>query len=67
MNGVVMTNRVAIVTGGAGGLGRETVRAFLESGYRVVLHYHSSGASLPGLIGAMEGRVLPLKADVRSS
>ncbi|MCC6345957.1 MAG: SDR family oxidoreductase, partial [Nitrospirales bacterium] len=42
-------------------------RAFLESGYRVVLHYHSSGASLPGLIGAMEGRVLPLKADVRSS
>ncbi|MFO0753073.1 MAG: SDR family NAD(P)-dependent oxidoreductase [Thermodesulfovibrionales bacterium] len=67
MNGVFVTNRVAVVTGGAGGLGREIVRAFFESGYRVVLTYHTSGASLAGLLGAMGDRVLPLKADVRSS
>lgn len=67
MNNGVMTNRVAVVTGGAAGWGREIVRAFFESSYRVVINYHSSGASIPGLIEAMGDRALPLKADVRSS
>jgi NAD(P)-dependent dehydrogenase (short-subunit alcohol dehydrogenase family) len=62
-----MTNRSALVTGGAGGLGTAVVQAFLDAGWRVVAPIRpNSTGKLPGEAIAVEAD-LSAPADVRAA
>ncbi|AUW57835.1 3-ketoacyl-ACP reductase [Sphingobium sp. SCG-1] len=59
--------QVAIVTGGSGGIGRETVLRLVASGFNVVASYSSSETDARTLLAESEtlpGRVVIMKADV---
>jgi 3-oxoacyl-[acyl-carrier protein] reductase len=61
------TNRTAIVTGGAVGIGRAIVLELVKRGYSVVVNYHSSADAAQTLIAevtAIGGRAVALQADV---
>ncbi len=62
-----MTNKVAVITGGAGGLGREIAKAFHENGYGIVINYFESGKQAREIFETMGGSVLTVKADVGNS
>ena len=53
-----------LVTGGAGGIGAATVRAFAAEGARVAVHFHSSGDAARALAEEVGG--VALRADLRS-
>jgi 3-oxoacyl-[acyl-carrier protein] reductase len=62
-----LSNKIAIVTGGAGQLGRVMVRTLAECGADVVIHYRSNGTKAEELkieIEAMGRRALMLQADI---
>jgi 2-hydroxycyclohexanecarboxyl-CoA dehydrogenase len=63
-----MTDRVALVTGGGGGIGEATARLFAEEGGAVALvdvDRHAADAAAAAIAAAVPGaRVLPLGADV---
>src|SRR5436305_4837215 len=64
-----MSDRVAYVTGGAGGIGRATCEAFFDAGYRVALtdlDGTTSEAAAAELDGLGE-RVVGLSCDVSST
>ncbi len=55
MRGIDLTGKVAIVTGGYSGLGRETVRVFLATGARVIVpsrNVERAQTALEGVVGA---------------
>ena len=56
-----MTERVAVVTGADGGIGRETVRVLLAGGFSVAA-FDLTADAIAG--GADRGTLLPLKVDV---
>ena len=60
-----LQNKVAVITGGAGGIGQETAAQFLEEGASVVL-VDVDQAGLDATVKALGGgeRVLTAKADV---
>ncbi|PPF72378.1 oxidoreductase [Rathayibacter sp. AY1G1] len=59
------TDRTAIITGGAGGIGLATARALLDAGARVVLVDIDQSALDEAAAGLeAEGRVLTVRADV---
>jgi 3-oxoacyl-[acyl-carrier protein] reductase len=64
MNDTIMTNKTALITGGARGLGKEIACAFHDSGYRVAINYlHSHGPAKE--LGAQLGAgTLLFKADI---
>lgn len=65
--GPVKTARVALVTGGARGLGRMVAMALGEAGYRVVVNYRTSRDAAEDLVDRLEARGthgLALAADV---
>jgi 3-oxoacyl-[acyl-carrier protein] reductase len=53
-----------LVTGGAGGIGTATVRAFAEEGARVVVHYRTKDAQARALAAEVGG--VALRADLTS-
>src|SRR5208283_784779 len=65
MNNTIMMNKVAVITGGARGLGREFVLLFHQNHYKVGLNYNKSDSLISQLIQTMgNDAVMPLKADV---
>lgn len=64
--GVLLENRVAMVTGATGGLGRVVAKALLESGAQLVISYQDEGklAELLRSVGGFEGKVTAVKTDV---
>jgi NAD(P)-dependent dehydrogenase (short-subunit alcohol dehydrogenase family) len=64
-----LTGRVALITGGASGLGEATARLFAEHGARVVLTdlNEVAGAAVAQSITAAGGEAHSLQADVRKS
>lgn len=60
-----IADQVVVVTGGARGLGRSIVQAFLREGARVVIDYFTSGEAAEQLASAHPGRAIAVQADVR--
>jgi len=59
---VAEERKVALVTGGAGGIGGACCRALAAEGFRVAIHYRSSHAEAKRLCEEIDG--LLLKADI---
>ena len=59
-----MLGRVAIVTGGTGGLGKEIVSALFQSGCRVCVNYRRSREEADEMVSGMADRGIALPADV---
>jgi NAD(P)-dependent dehydrogenase (short-subunit alcohol dehydrogenase family) len=67
--GPILTDRVAIVTGGSRGIGRATAIAAAAHGFRVVVGYVSNKAAAAEVveqIGASNGKAIAVKCDVGS-
>jgi len=58
-----VSERVALVTGGATGIGSACCRALADQGFRVVVHYRSSAAAAEELVGKLPD-ALALRADL---
>jgi 3-oxoacyl-[acyl-carrier protein] reductase len=56
--------QLVLVTGGARGLGRDLVKAFLGEGARVVINYHTSADAAAELAALAPEKALALQADV---
>lgn len=57
-------NNTVVVTGGAGGLGKEIISALCKAGFRVILNYLTSDLMVKELAVAFGNSVIPIKADV---
>ena len=60
MRGVDLTGRTAIVTGGYSGLGRETVRVFLEAGARVIVPARDAGRAAEAMKDVARAEIWPM-------
>ncbi len=63
---VLLENKVAVVTGGTGGLGRMVVKRLLENGAQVVISYRDEAklAELVHSAGSLGDRLVPVRSDV---
>ena len=59
-----MSDKVALVTGGARGIGRTIVKTLVDSGYMVVANYNNSEARAKSLQDELGDRVYTYKADI---
>ena len=59
-----MSDKVALVTGGARGIGRTIVKTLVDSGYIVVANYNSSEALAKSLQEELGDRVYTYRADI---
>src|SRR6266576_6281144 len=67
--GAVVTDRVAIITGGSRGIGRATALAAAARGFRVVVGYASNQAAANDIVSIIEGKnrkAIAVKCDVGS-
>src|SRR6266851_5686319 len=65
--GAVVTDRVAIITGGSRGIGRATALAAASRGFKVVVGYASNQAAANDVASAIEGKngkAIAVKCDV---
>ncbi|MEW9530991.1 SDR family oxidoreductase [Microbispora sp. NPDC049125] len=65
--GVEQESRVAIVTGGSRGIGRETATRLAQEGYAVVVNYAGNTAEADSAVEALRrsgGRAIAVRADV---
>src|SRR5512133_2714019 len=56
--------KVAVVTGGGTGIGAACVRELAAKGFRVGIHYRSSGAAAEALLKEIDGEGVLLAADL---
>lgn len=57
-------NRVAIVTGGSGGIGAATCRALAKAGFEVLVGYGRSSDAAAEVAASCSGQATPLQIDV---
>jgi 3-oxoacyl-[acyl-carrier protein] reductase len=65
-----LSGRVALVTGGSGGIGAELCRRLGSAGVAVAVHYSAHGAHADGVVATIEatsGRAVAVKADLRAA
>ncbi len=65
--GVVLTDRVAIITGGSRGIGRATAITAAARGFRICVGYASNEAAARQVVAAIEaknGKAIAVKCDV---
>ncbi len=67
--GQILTDQVAIITGGSRGIGRATAIAVASRGFRVCVGYASNEAAAQSVVSAIEarnGKAIAVKCDVGS-
>jgi NAD(P)-dependent dehydrogenase (short-subunit alcohol dehydrogenase family) len=67
--GAIVTDRVAIITGGSRGIGRATALAAAARGFRVVVGYASNQTAADEVVSTIEaknGKAIAVKCDVGS-
>jgi 3-oxoacyl-[acyl-carrier protein] reductase len=68
MDGTTTTNgRVAIVTGGSGGIGRETAKRLSKDGFSIVVHYAGNQEEADAAVASITdagGTAIAVRADV---
>ena len=57
-------NKIALVTGGARGLGEQIVRSFLDKGFKVVINFYKSKKKAKKLSDEFGKNVLIVQADI---
>jgi NAD(P)-dependent dehydrogenase (short-subunit alcohol dehydrogenase family) len=67
MHGIDLAGKVAIVTGGYSGLGRETVRVFVASGARVIVPSRDTDRAQAALKGMVGAEIVPMDLADSSS
>ena len=60
-------NKIALVTGGARGLGEQIVRSFLDKDYKVVINFYKSENKAKKLSDEFGKNVLIVQADISQS
>jgi len=58
------TTRVALVTGGSGGIGRAVVRRLIADGFAVAVHYSGNREAAEGVVAEAGGRAIAVGGDV---
>ncbi|MFE4000851.1 SDR family oxidoreductase [Nocardioides sp. YIM B13467] len=67
MNSTSSTNRVALVTGGSGGIGRAVVEKLVADGFAVAVHYAGNAAKAEAIVSevtAKGGQAIAVGGDV---
>jgi 3-oxoacyl-[acyl-carrier protein] reductase len=67
MDGPDFTNRVALVTGGSGGIGAALSERLTAAGAAVAVHYSANRAAAERVVAGVEGRAVALQADLRKA
>ncbi|HEV3361786.1 MAG TPA: SDR family NAD(P)-dependent oxidoreductase [Pseudonocardiaceae bacterium] len=65
-----LSGRIALVTGGSGGIGAALCRRLASSGVAVAVHYSANAAHADGVVATIEahgGRAVAVKADLRNA
>jgi 3-oxoacyl-[acyl-carrier protein] reductase len=65
-----LSGRVALVTGGSGGIGAELSRRLGSAGVAVAVHYSANAANADGVVATIEstgGRAITFKADLKDA
>ncbi|MDO5618812.1 SDR family oxidoreductase [Kocuria sp.] len=67
MNNTSSTGRVALVTGGSGGIGKAVVQRLAADGFAVAVHYSSNAAKADAIVAEIQskgGQAIALAGDV---
>ena len=63
-----LANKVAIVTGGSGGIGRVVAKRLASDGFAIAVHYSGNSAKAEAVVAEIEnsgGEAIAVQADVQ--